>query len=127
MRVAAGGGVRVAAVVLAAWALSACTASGPAPVSDRSAGRTAAKSETPRPATTQIAPSTNGRHTVQRGDTLYAIAFANGLDHREIALWNGLESAGLILVGQVLGGAPPPGGGAKKPPDHPPAPRAPPR
>jgi len=93
-------------------------------VSDRSAGRTAAKSETPRPATTQIAPSTNGRHTVQRGDTLYAIAFANGLDHREIALWNGLESADLILVGQVLRLTPPPGGVEIKPLDDEPAPSA---
>ncbi|MBU1222970.1 MAG: peptidoglycan DD-metalloendopeptidase family protein [Gammaproteobacteria bacterium] len=79
--------------------LVACTAPGPAPVSDRSA-RGAVKSEAR--ATPQIAPSSNGFHTVQRGDTLYAIAFANGLDYREIAIWNQLESADLIRVGQVL-------------------------
>lgn len=89
---------------LAVWVLglAGCTAPGPAPVSDRSAGRPAAKPEMARPATPQIAPSTTGTHTVQRGDTLYAIAFANGLDYREIAIWNQLESADRILVGQVL-------------------------
>jgi lipoprotein NlpD len=104
--------------------LAACTSSGPAPVSDRSPARTAVKSETSRPVTQQIAPSTNGLHTVQRGDTLYAIAFANGLDHREIAIWNQLESADRILVGQVLRLAPPPGGVEVKPLDDEPAPSA---
>jgi lipoprotein NlpD len=116
--------VRAAAAVLVAWALSACTASGPAPVSDRSSGRIAVKSEAPRPATPQIVPSTNGLHTVQRGDTLYAIAFANGLDYRELAIWNELESADRILVGQVLRLTPPPGGVEIRPLDDEPAPRA---
>ncbi len=104
--------------------LAACTAPGPAPVSDRSAVRTAAKAEAVRPATPQIAPSTNGLHTVQRGDTLYAIAFANGLDYREIAIWNQLESADLILVGQVLRLTPPPGAIEIRPLDDEAAPRA---
>jgi lipoprotein NlpD len=104
--------------------LAACTAPGPAPVSDRSGARTAAKAEAPRPLTPQIAPSTNGLHTVQRGDTLYAIAFANGLDYREIAIWNQLESADRILVGQVLRLTPPSGAIEIKPLDDEPAPRA---
>lgn len=115
--------MRVAGVVLAAWALAACTAPGPAPVSDRSPARTAAKSEVTR-ATPQIAPSTNGLHTIQRGDTLYAIAFANGLDYREIASWNQLESADRILVGQVLRLTPPPGAVEIRPLDDEPAPSA---
>src|SRR5690606_4953470 len=45
----------------------------------------------------------------QRGDTLYAIAFANGLDYREIASWNQLASPDLIQVGQVLRLTAPPG------------------
>ncbi|MBW8330301.1 MAG: peptidoglycan DD-metalloendopeptidase family protein [Thiobacillus sp.] len=122
MKAVAGHGVRFAAVALAAWALTACTAPGPAPVSDRS--RMVAQSGAPRPATPQIAPSTNGRHTVQRGDTLYAIAFANGLDYREIAIWNQLESADLILVGQVLRLSPPPGAVEIRPLDDEPAPSA---
>lgn len=89
--------------------LAACTAPGPAPVSDRTTPRTATKPEASRPLTPQIAPSTNGLHTVHTGDTLYAIAFANGLDYREIAIWNRLESADRILVGQVLRLTSPPG------------------
>lgn len=96
-----------AALLGALLALAGCTSTGPAPVSERTATRTPVKPEAPRPP--QIAPSTTGLHTVQRGDTLYAIAFANGLDHREIAIWNQLESADRILVGQVLRLTPPPG------------------
>jgi lipoprotein NlpD len=82
------------------------------------------KPEPARPATPQIEPSTNGLHTVQRGDTLYAVAFANNLDYREIASWNKLESAGRILVGQVLRSTPPPGAVELKPLDDVPEPSA---
>ncbi|KVW97882.1 peptidoglycan DD-metalloendopeptidase family protein [Thiobacillus denitrificans] len=102
--------------------LAACTSPGPAPVSDRGQARTAVKPVTP--VTPPIAPSTNGLHTVQRGNTLYAIAFANGLDYREIALWNRLESPDRILVGQALRLTPPPGAVEIKPLDDEPAPSA---
>ncbi|MDO9466114.1 MAG: peptidoglycan DD-metalloendopeptidase family protein [Thiobacillus sp.] len=111
-----------AALLGALLALAGCTSTGPAPVTERTATRTAAKPEAPRPP--QIAPSTNGLHTVQRGDTLYAIAFANGLDHREIAIWNRLESADRILVGQVLRLTPPPGAVEVMPLDEESAPSA---
>ena len=119
---AAGGRARVAWLGVLVLGLAACTSTGPAPVSDRGPARTAVKPVTP--ITPQIAPSTNGLHTVQRGDTLYAIAFANGLDHREIALWNLLESPDRILVGQVLRLTPPPGAVEIKPLDDEPAPTA---
>lgn len=121
---AAGGRAPVAWLGIVVLGLAGCTSSGPAPVSDRSPGRTAARSEAPRPVTPQIVPSTNGLHTVQRGDTLYAIAFANGLDHREIASWNQLESADRILVGQTLRLTPPPGAVEIKPLDDEPEPSA---
>ncbi|MDT3707650.1 MAG: peptidoglycan DD-metalloendopeptidase family protein [Thiobacillus sp.] len=105
--------MRNAWLVVMLLGLAACTARGPAPVTERSPARVgtvqvAAKAETPR-VTPQIAPSTNGMHTVQRGDTLYGIAFANSLDYREIAGWNQLESPDQIMVGQVLRLTPPPG------------------
>lgn len=115
---AAEGYVRAAGLSLL-LGLAACTSTGPAPVSDRSSGRTASK-----PVTPQIVPSTTGLHTVQRGHTLYAIAFANGLDHRDLASWNQLDSADLILVGQVLRLTPPPGAVEIKPLDYEPAPTA---
>lgn len=101
--------MRSAWLIIALLGLAGCTASGPAPVSDRTRPRATVKSEVPRPVTPQIAPSTSGLHTVQRGDTLYAIAFANSLDYREIASWNQLESPDRILVGQALRLTPPPG------------------
>ena len=102
--------MRTAALVLAMLGLAGCASNAPAPVVERNptGAPTAAKVEAPR-TTPQIAASTNGLHTVQRGDTLYAIAFANGLDYREIANWNQLESPDLIQVGQVLRLTPPPG------------------
>lgn len=104
--------------------LAGCTSPGMAPVDNRSPGHRTAKSESARPVTPQIAPSTNGLHTVQSGETLYAIAFANGLDYRDIAIWNQLESADRILVGQVLRLAPPAGAVEIKPLDDEPAPTA---
>ena len=110
--------------------LTACTARGPAPVSERAPARVStapaadARIEPARPVTPQIAPSTNGLHTVQRGDTLYAIAFANNLDYRDVAGWNRLESPDRILVGQVLRLTPPSGAVEIKPLDDAPQPSA---
>jgi lipoprotein NlpD len=44
---------------------------------------------------------------VQKGDTLYAIAFQNGLDYRDLAFWNSLDSPDVIRIGQVLRLTPP--------------------
>lgn len=84
--------------------LGGCATDMPAPITDRGPGmaRTSAGPAPARPATAKIAPSETGFHTVQKGDTLFAIAFANNLDFRELARWNNLESADVIHVGQVL-------------------------
>ncbi len=50
-----------------------------------------------------------GTYTVQPGDTLYEIAFRYGLDHRDLAAWNGLGDGSLIRPGQTLRLAAPPG------------------
>lgn len=99
---------------LIALVLSACSSTGSAPVSNRTTGQAGtpsatAKSAISRSRTPQIIPSTTGWYTVQRGDTLYAIAFANSLDHRDVARWNRIDSPDLILAGQVLRLTPPPG------------------
>jgi lipoprotein NlpD len=106
----------------AALALVAgCTAPGPAPVSERAPARSVPP-PTPvqsaaRPPVPQVAPSSNGLHTVQRGETLYAIAFANNLDYRDLASWNQLESPDRIRVGEVLRLTAPPGAVEVKPLD----------
>lgn len=61
-----------------------------APVEDRSAGDQ-------RPAV----------HVVERGETLIRIAWRYGLDYRDIATWNRLDSPDRILVGQRLRLSPP--------------------
>lgn len=42
------------------------------------------------------------QYVVQRGDTLYSIAWRYQLDYRELAGWNGIGSNYLIYPGQVL-------------------------
>lgn len=41
-------------------------------------------------------------YVVQKGDTLYSIAFANGLDYRQVAQLNGLADPAAIKIGQTL-------------------------
>ncbi|MDD2685245.1 MAG: peptidoglycan DD-metalloendopeptidase family protein [Gallionella sp.] len=41
-------------------------------------------------------------HTVQKGDTLYSIAFNYGLDYHELAQFNGIDDPNRIQVGQQL-------------------------
>jgi lipoprotein NlpD len=41
-------------------------------------------------------------HIVQKGDTLYSIAFLNGLDYRDVADWNKLDNPAAIKIGQQL-------------------------
>lgn len=53
-------------------------------------------------------------HVVEKGDTLYSIAFRNNLDRRELAQWNGIGDDGRIVSGQVLRLTPPPGGAEPK-------------
>jgi len=41
-------------------------------------------------------------YIVQKGDTLYSIAFLNGLDYRDVADWNHLDNPAAIQIGQSL-------------------------
>jgi lipoprotein NlpD len=41
-------------------------------------------------------------YIVQKGDTLYSIAFLHGVDYRDVADWNKLENPAAIQVGQQL-------------------------
>ena len=87
-------------------ALGACTSQKPAPVVDRSGAAAA------RPPVVAVKPVTrearDGVYTVQRGDTLYSIATAFGVDVRDLARWNGLPDASALRVGQQVRVTPPP-------------------
>jgi lipoprotein NlpD len=48
-------------------------------------------------------------YVVKPGDTLYSIALEQGLDYRELAIWNGIEHPGALRQGQQLRLNAPPG------------------
>ncbi len=79
-------------LVLFAIALSACSATVPAPIHNDS-GRF------------RRAPKRSYR--VLPGDTLYSVAFATGHDYRELARWNGIAPPYRIRVGERLRLRPP--------------------
>ena len=72
--------------------LAACESLAPAPVGERGKG----------PSPTATAVPAKDLYTVKRGDTLYSIAQANGVDHRELAALNNIDNPSRIYVGQQL-------------------------
>ena len=56
----------------------------------------------------QRQPASSGQYVVQRGDTLYSIAFRFGWDWKTLAARNGIPAPYLIRSGQIIrfGGAP---------------------
>jgi lipoprotein NlpD len=92
-------------VLVAAFAgvVGGCSSTGPAPVEDRSVN----PSRRPRAAAPAPRPPSDGTYRVQRGDTLYSIAFRHGLDYRELAGWNGIAPPYTIYPGRELRLAPP--------------------
>lgn len=92
---------RIFAVITVAGLLAGCASSGHrAPVVERGAAPKAA------PAAAKSQPKEKDWrprvHVVQKGDTLYAIAFNYGLDPRELAEQNGIQDPNLIQVGQQI-------------------------
>jgi lipoprotein NlpD len=90
--------ISILIALLAAALLSACA--GPAatgkraPIVDYSAGPVPSAAEQPAEVSTI--------YVVQAGDTLYSIAFQNGLDYMEVAQQNGLKDPTAIQIGQKL-------------------------
>lgn len=96
---------------IVAIALAAGCAQRAAPVVDRGlgAGAVPPAAITPPPvAPAQIMrEAKDGIYLVQRGDTVYSIALAFGVDHRELAQWNNIADGSSIAVGQALRVTPP--------------------
>jgi len=91
--------------LIAALLLASCSSSPPAPVVNLSTTVESPADD----AAARKAASAGATYRVVRGDTLYAIAFRNGFDYRELAAWNGIESPYRIYVGQDLRLGPPNG------------------
>ncbi len=89
--------------LLAAFAvlvLGGCASTPPAPVEDRSVG--SHYSHRPEASSSGLSNVPSGSYRVHKGDTLYSIAFRNGLDFRDLARANGIASPYTIYVGQVI-------------------------
>ena len=92
-------------LLIVAALLAGCASSGQrAPVVDRSE---------PPPQTVVAVEETSKKiprekdwrpeaHTVQKGDTLFSIAFNYGLDYRELAELNGIQDPNMIQIGQKI-------------------------
>ena len=91
--------------------LAACASTGPAPVEDRSLD----PRSTPPPGEPRRPVASADRYRVERGDTLYSIAFRHGVDYRELAGWNGIAVPYTIYVGQELRVSAPPTVATTKP------------
>jgi lipoprotein NlpD len=76
--------------------LSACTSSPPGTVQVVDGNNRGAAQASQRQ------PMTTGQYKVQRGDTLYSIAFRFGWDWKALAARNGIAPPYLIRVGQVI-------------------------
>ena len=95
---------RIALIGAVAALLAGCVASRPAPVVDRSPQPRTASPATPpavQPAT-RVPDVRPEFYVVKRGDTLFSIALDNGVDYRELALWNGIDNPASIQPGQQL-------------------------
>ena len=99
--------------------LAGCASKLPAPVSDArppiaatstappvnitvvKPGETTPAPEAAKPSSPQPIDPTKF-HTVQKGDTLYSVAFQHSLDRRELAAWNNIENPNVIRIGDNL-------------------------
>ncbi|MBI3481101.1 MAG: peptidoglycan DD-metalloendopeptidase family protein [Nitrosomonadales bacterium] len=92
------------ALLLTAAVLSGCSSSGHrAPVTER--GESANKKAATEAVTKKAARNKDWRpevHVVQKGDTLYGIAFNYGFDYHELAEMNGIQDPGVISIGQEI-------------------------
>lgn len=66
-----------------------------------------AANTSPRVVTPTPSATPGGTYKVMKGDTLYSIAFRNGVDFRNLASWNHIDAPYTIWPGQELQLAPP--------------------
>ena len=98
---------KIFALLAVAAILSGCASDGHrAPVSERGeTGKKAANTTQTKAPREKITHEKDWRprvHVVQKGDTLYSIAFNYGFDYHELAELNGIQNPSIISVGQEI-------------------------
>jgi lipoprotein NlpD len=96
---------RIFVLLFAAVILAGCGSSKQrAPVLERgaSASKAAAAAEKARAKAQREKDWRPAMHVVQKGDTLYSIAFNYGFDYHELAELNGIKDPSLISIGQEI-------------------------
>ncbi|HUX90696.1 MAG TPA: peptidoglycan DD-metalloendopeptidase family protein [Gallionellaceae bacterium] len=99
---------RLPTLVMALIVLAGCRASGNhrAPIEDRDLSIKKSHTSGKKPVQREQ-DSRPQFHVVQKGDTLYSIAFENGLDYREVAEQNNIGNPSAIQIGQQIKLMPP--------------------
>ena len=94
---------RIFTWLVVASLLAGCASSGRrAPVVERGAAAKASAAKLPAIVKRDSTDTRPRVHVVQKGDTLYSIAFNYGLEPRELAEQNGIQDANLIQLGQQI-------------------------
>ena len=92
-------------LLVTAAILAGCASSGQrAPVIEHSkaSGKSVAKADETRRKAPREKDWRPEAYVVQKGDTLYSIAFNYGFDYRELAEMNGIQDPGVIQIGQQI-------------------------
>lgn len=94
---------RMFALLAAAILLAGCASSGyRAPVHERGASATQAAKSAAAKRRSAERDSRPGVYVVQKGDTLFSIAFNYGFDYHELAELNGIDNPNMIQIGQQI-------------------------
>ncbi len=104
-----GGGVRWSLPALLI-VLAGCASNPPAPVDEIALDGQPSRPPSAASPSGPITGADARTYRVAAGDTLYGIAFKNGLDYRDVARWNGIGPPYRILAGQTLRLTPPDAG-----------------
>jgi lipoprotein NlpD len=95
--------LRYAVLAATTVLLAACSSGPPAPTVER----TPVGIEKPLRPVAGAAGAPAAGYVVKKGDTLYSIARAHGVDPKDLASWNGIENSNQIALGQQLQVTPP--------------------
>lgn len=94
---------RIAGLLISSLLLTACASGTLAPIEQKDTTNARSDIAPPRPRTRAVSAQPTAKiHVVVAGDSVHALAWRYGLDHRDLVRWNVLRNPDLIYVGQRL-------------------------